>query len=307
MTELATSESTKDSSRRRFFKRYESAADKYGFDPASYKGVEAFTRLLYRRWFRVQIAGLENIPGKGSAILFGNHSGGIPVDGFLLYDGIINHHSEPRRLRFLVTKLLLKAPLIGKTLKGFGCIPPDYETSTELLRKEELVFFYPEAEKGTGKLYKDRYKLAEFHAGFVRAAIETGSPLVPVATIGGDEIYPMFADCKSVAKVLDWPYYPLTPFFPWLPFPLNAVPLPVRIMVAVWRPFKLKYPPESANDENLVTEITNDIQKDIQAKVTDLLAMRTSPFAKWDMDQVNEYVEKTKSNSPNMDKHRFES
>lgn len=311
MAELATHDSTqnstKNSSRKRYFKRYENAVDKYGFDPGSCKGVEAFTRLLYRRWFRVQIAGLENIPGHGRAVLFGNHSGGIPLDGFLLYDGIINFHTEPRRLRFLVTKLLLKAPLVGKTLKAFGCIPPDYETSIELLRQDELVFFYPEAEKGTGKLFKDRYKLAEFHAGFVRAAIETGAPLVPVATIGGDEIYPMFADCKPVAKALDWPYYPLTPFFPWLPFPLNAVPLPVRIMVAVWPAFKLKYPPESANDENLVAEITNDMQKDIQAKITDLLAMRTTPFSKWDMDQVNSYLEQTKSYSPQMDKHRLES
>ncbi len=307
MSNLATNESTNESPRSRFFKRYENVVDKYGFDPGSFKGVESFTRLLYRRWFGVQIAGLENIPGEGSAVLFGNHSGGIPLDGFLLYDGIINYHPKPRRLRFLVTKFLLKAPLVGKTLRGFGCIPPDFEKATDLLRDQELVLFYPEAEKGTGKPYKDRYQLAEFHAGFVRAAIETGSPLIPVATIGGDEIYPLFANLKAVAKVLDWPYYPLTPFFPWLPFPLNAIPLPVRIMVAVWRPFKLKYPPEAASDENLVNEITNDIQKDIQAKVTALLAMRTSPFAKWDMGKVNTYVQNTKSYSPAMDKHRFES
>lgn len=307
MADLATNESTEDTPRNRFFRRYENEVDDYGFDPASYKGVEAFTRLLYKRWFRVQIAGLENVPSKGSAVLFGNHSGGIPLDGFLLYDGIINYHQEPRRLRFLVTKLLLNAPLVGKTLRGFGCIPPDYEKATNLLREEELVLFYPEAEQGTGKLYKDRYQLADFHAGFVRAAIETGSPLIPVATIGGDEIYPLLVNLKPVAKVLDWPYFPLTPFFPWLPFPLNAIPLPVRIMVAVWRPFKLKYPPESAKDENLVTEITNDIQRDIQSKVTDLLAMRTSPFAKWDMAKVNAYLQQTKSYSPSMDKHRFES
>ncbi len=306
MTDMAPTKASNGYSRSRFFERYENIDDKYGFDPGSFKGVEEFTRILYKRWFGVQIAGLENIPSKGSAVLFGNHSGGIPLDGFLLYDGIINCHSEPRRLRFLVAKMLLKAPLLGKTLRGFGCIPPDYETATELLRKEDLVLFYPEAEKGTGKLYRDRYKLEEFHAGFVRAAIETGSPLIPVATIGGDEIYPLFVNLKPVAKLLDWPYYPLTPFFPWLPFPLNAIPLPVKIMVAVWRPFKLRYPPEAANDADLVAEITNDIQKDIQAKVTDLLALRTSPFTKWDMDKVNAYVERTKSYSPQMDKHRHE-
>ncbi len=306
MVNLALDESTKDSPRNRFFKQYENAVDEYGFDPNSYVGVEKFTRFLYEKWFGVQVAGLGNVPSDGGAVLFGNHSGGIPIDGFLLYDGLINHHPAPRRLRFLVTKFLLKAPAVGKTLQGFGCIPPDYEVSTKLLRNQELVFFYPEAEKGTGKLYKDRYKLAEFHAGFVRAAIETGSPLIPVATIGGDEIYPMFANFEALAKMIDWPYYPLTPFFPWLPFPLNAVPMPVKIMIAVWPPFKLKYPTEAANDEKLVAEIANDIQGDIQAKVTDLLAMRTSPFAKWDMEKVNAYLEQTKSYSPHMDQHRSE-
>ena len=303
MVNLATAESTKCSSRTRFFKRYENDVDEYGFDLASYAGVETFIRFLYKKWFGVQIAGLGNIPAKGNALLFGNHSGVLPIDGFLLYDGIINYHPDPRRVRYLVTKFLLKAPQIGKCLSGFGAIPPDYEIATKLLRKQELVFFYPEAEKGTGKLFKNRYKLVEFHTGFVRAALETGSPLIPIVTIGGEEIYPLLGNIKPVAKLLNAPYFPLTPFFPWLPFPFNAIPLPIQIMICVWRPFKLKYPPEAAADENLVAEIANDIQNDIQAKVNDLLEIRTSPFKRWNMDKVNAYLENTNSYSPQMEKH----
>jgi len=304
MINLATAASTKCSSRTRFFKRYENDVDEYGFNLASYAGVETFIHFVYRKWFGVQIAGLGNIPAKGNALLFGNHSGVLPIDGCLLYDGIINYHPEPRRVRYLVTKFLLKAPLVGKFLRGFGCIPPDYETATKLLRKQELVFFYPEAEKGTGKLFKNRYKLVEFHSGFVRAAIATGSPLIPVVTIGGEEIYPLLGNIKPIAKLMNWPYFPITPFFPWLPFPFCAIPLPIKIMTCVWRPFKLKYPPEAADDENLVAEIVNDIQKDIQAKVNDLLEIRTSPFKKWTMDKVNAYLENTNSYSAYMEKHR---
>lgn len=301
--ETAQESQLKDSSRRKFFERYKNDDDEYGFRPASFVGVERFTHFLYKFWFDVHIAGLENVPQQDRAILFGNHSGGIPIDGFLFYDGIINYHSNPRRLRFLVTKFLLKAPLVGKVLKGFGCIPPDYETAVKLLNQQELVFFYPEAEKGTGKLYKDRYKLAEFHSGFVRAAIETGSSLIPIVTIGGDEIYPIFVNFKSLAKLIDWPYYPLTPFFPWLPFPLNAIPLPVKIVMAVWPAFKLNYPPEAASDEKLVAQITSDIQNDIQNKVTSLLQMRISPFARWDMAKVNAFLQQTEFCSPATAKH----
>jgi 1-acyl-sn-glycerol-3-phosphate acyltransferase len=294
MKNLATAESTKNSSRSLFFTRYENDVDEYGFSLDSYASVERFFRFLYKKWFGVHIAGLGNIPESGSAILFGNHSGVLPVDGCLLYDGIINNHSDPRRVRFLVTEFLLKAGVIGKCLRGFGAIPPDYDVATKLLRKDELVFFYPEAEQGTGKLFKNRYHLVEFHSGFVRAAIETGSPLIPVVTIGGDEIYPLLGNIKPLAKLLHAPYFPLT---------LNLIPLPIKIMMCVWRPFKLRYPPESAEDEKLVDEIANDIRNDIQAKVTDLLEIRTSPFKRWNMDKVNAYLENTKSYSPHMEKH----
>lgn len=303
MTHLVLGNSSSHTPRSRFFRRYEGAVDKYGFNPAKFALVEKFTRWLYKNWFDVQIAGLGNIPDQGNALLFGNHSGGIPVDGFLFYDGIINFHPEPRRLRFLVTKFLLDAPIIGDVLRGFGCIPPDYETAKSLLESDELVFFYPEAEKGTGKLFKNRYKLEEFHSGFVRAAIETGSPLIPVVTIGGDEIYPVFANFKPLAKVLGWPYFPLTPFFPWLPFPLCTIPLPVKIVVAAWPSIKLNYPPEAANDETLTTAITNDIRNDLQAKVSDLLEIRKSPFSKWDMSQVNAYVRQAQNYWPRSEKH----
>lgn len=306
MENLQTTESIKGSSRSRFFARYENDVDKYGFNLTSYESAEKFIRFLYKKWFGVQIAGLENIPAERNAILFGNHSGVLPIDGCLLYDGIANYHPDPRRVRFLVTQFLLDAPVVGKFLRGFGSVPADYEIATELLRKEELVFFYPEAEKGTGKLFKDRYKLVEFHTGFVRAAIETGSPLIPIVTIGGDEIYPLLGNIKPVAKLLKAPYFPVTPFFPWLPPPISMIPLPVKIMMSVWRPFKLKYAPGSAEDESLVTEIASDIQSDIQAKVNDLLEIRTSPFKRWDMDKVNAYLENTKSYSPQMEKHRHQ-
>jgi 1-acyl-sn-glycerol-3-phosphate acyltransferase len=291
------------SSNSQFFERYKHDLDKYGFDVTSYKGVEPFIRFLFQRWFGVQIANIENIPSQGSAVLFGNHSGGLPVDGLLLYDGIINQHPNPRRVRYLVTKFLLHAPLVGKGLQGYGCVAPDYETSVELLRGQDLVVFYPEAEKGTGKLFKNRYKLVDFHAGFVRAALETQSPLVPVITIGGEEIYPIFATIKPVAKLLKWPYFPITPFFPWLPFPFYSIPLPVKILICVWPQFKLKYPPEAANDEALVEQIASDIRSDVQSKVNDLLALRKLPFFSWDMNAVNAYLQSSGSAFTSSVKH----
>lgn len=304
MPNLPPTESTNRDSRTRFFKRYENDPDEQGFDLAPYTAAERCIHLVFKKWFDVQIAGLENIPATGSAMLFGNHSGVLPLDGLLLYIGIINYHPDPRGIHFLVTKFLLDAPTIGAFLRGFGAIPPEYETAKKLLLQQELIFIYPEAEKGTGKLFKNRYKLEDFHSGFVRGAIETGAPLIPIVTIGGEEIYPLFGNIKPLAKLLNAPYFPMTPFFPWLPFPFSVTPLPVKLMMAVCQPFKLKYPPEAADDEDLVAEISKDIQNDIQAKVNDLLEIRTSPFKKWNMEKVNAYLKSRKCYSPSVERHR---
>jgi 1-acyl-sn-glycerol-3-phosphate acyltransferase len=278
------------SPRDKFFARYRDDEDSFGFDLNKCKESEVLFRFLYEKWFGVTMVGLENIPAEGRAVLFGNHSGVLPVDGMMLYDGILNHHPAPRRIRFLVNEFIRKSPGLGTVIRGFGGVAADYELSKRLLETEELVCFYPEAEAGTGKLFKDRYRLREFHQGFVRGAIETNSPLVPIITIGGDEIYPLLANLKPVADLMGAPYWPVTPFYPLLPFPFNAIPLPVKLLICVGKPFKLDYAPENAQDYNLTTQIAHNIRQDIQHQINDLLAMRKSPFSKWDVEKVESYM-----------------
>jgi 1-acyl-sn-glycerol-3-phosphate acyltransferase len=135
-----------------FFERYKGDEDKYGFSLDSCKSSEAFFRFLYQKWFCVTIVGLENIPASGRAVLFGNHSGGLPLDCAMLYDGIIQFHPQPRRIRYLVNEFIRKAAIAGNVIRGFGGVPAKYDVAIELLKKEELVLFYPEAEKGTGQV-----------------------------------------------------------------------------------------------------------------------------------------------------------
>lgn len=281
---------SKSKPRDTFFDRYKDEEDRYGFNVDKCKQAEILFRFLYQKWFGVKMIGLENIPADGRAVLYGNHSGVLPVDGMMLYDGTVNHHPSPRRIRFLVNEFIRTSPMLGDVIRGFGGVPAKYEVASELLHKEELVFFYPEAEAGTGKLFKDRYKLRDFDPGFVRAAIDTNSPLVPVITIGGDEIYPLLANLKPVAKLMGAPYWPVTPFYPLLPFPFNAIPLPVKLLIYVGKPFKLDYDPDNAEDFNLTTQIALNIRQDIQRQIDDLLQMRKSPFARWDVEKVEDYI-----------------
>lgn len=271
----------------RFTKLYADQTDPYGFNCDTLFKFEIFTRYLYEEYFQVQTVGIENIPSNGRAILIGNHSGVIPIDAFLIYTAFLNLHQSPRRMRFLVHKWLLSTPGASEIIKGSGGVPATYKTAKELLEKDEIVFFYPEGAKGTGKPFSMRYRLDDFDPGFVKAAIETQTPIIPITTIGGDEIFPLLGNLKSVARVMGTPYWPITPTHPWLPFTTSCMPLPVKLLIKINKPIYLNYPRDKCSDRQLRKEIAHSIQYGIQRQLNQLLKIRKSPFAKWDLETIN--------------------
>lgn len=272
--------------RKDFCWRYEHQEDDYGFDLDSFLTYEPIFRFFYEEFFKVQTIGIENIPDEGRTLIVGNHSGVLPVDAWMLYCANYNLHPHPRRIRFLVVDYLLSPPLTGHVFRSSGGVPASHEVARELLENDEIVCIYPEGTRGTGKPFSQRYRLCDFHPGFVKEAIETNSPIVPVTTVGGDEIYPLLARMEKVARVMGAPYWPVTPIFPWLPFPTSAIPLPVRMLIKVGKPIYLNYSPEQARDKKLRMRIARDIQYEIQRELNFLLRNRKSLFAEWDIDKV---------------------
>jgi 1-acyl-sn-glycerol-3-phosphate acyltransferase len=266
---------------------YGDQSDPYGFNCDTLFKFEIFIRYLYEEYFQVETVGIENIPANGRAILIGNHSGVIPIDAFLIYTAFLNLHPSPRRMRFLVHKWLLSTPGARDIIKGSGGVPATYKTAMELLEKEELVFFYPEGAKGTGKPFSMRYRLDDFDPGFVKAAIETHSPIIPITTVGGDEVFPLLGNLKSVARVMGTPYWPITATHPWLPFTTSCMPLPVKLLIKIDKPIYLDYPKAKGSDRQLRKEIAHNMQYDIQRQLNQLLKIRKSPFAKWDLETIN--------------------
>src|SRR6185369_4991676 len=104
---------------------------------------------------------------------------------------------------------------------------------------------------------------------------------IPIVTVGADEIYPVLATLPTVARLLGWPYFPLTPTFPWLPFPASAVPLPIKMLIKIGKPIHLNYPPEMAHDRKLRLRLTREIQYNIQSELNHFLKIRKSPLAGW--------------------------
>jgi 1-acyl-sn-glycerol-3-phosphate acyltransferase len=277
-----------------FYSRYVGQEDEFGFSLETYAKWEPMFCFLYEEYFKVKIQGIENIPGNGRGLLIGNHSGLLPLDGAMLTMGMCHLHSEPRRVRYLITDWFFSLPGLSTWMRETGQVRGTLENAKKLLDKGELVGIYPEGIRGVGKVFRERYRLIDFHPGFVQLAIATQTPIVPIATIGGDEIYPNFVNLKQMAQAFGMPFWPTGLGFPWLPFPVNFIPLPIKWFVEVGKPIDLGYPADKATDKKLVLSLAREIQYDIQSTLNRLLRQRKSLFT--DDSDENGAVETPKPN-----------
>ncbi|MGB6425373.1 MAG: hypothetical protein WBF18_08870, partial [Solirubrobacterales bacterium] len=114
--------------------------------------------------------------------------------------------------------------------------------------------------------------------GFVEIALRTRSPIVPIAVVGSEEIYPMIADAAVVARAIGAPFVPITPTFPLLG-PLGLIPLPSRWRIEFCEPIDISaYPPEAAEDRRVVFELSERVRETIQGKLHENLVARGPAF-----------------------------
>jgi 1-acyl-sn-glycerol-3-phosphate acyltransferase len=264
--------------RRRVTGDYE--VDDFGFDPdLSDHLLAAPFRPLYNKWFRVEMRGLENVPDEGCALVVGNHSGTLPLDAVMTSLGLLDHHPAHRHLRLLAADLVFATPFLAPLARKAGNTLACNEDAERLLNSGELVGVFPEGFKGIGKPFSERYKLQRFgRGGFVSAALRTGAPIVPVSIVGAEEIYPMIANVKSLARAFGLPYVPVTPLFPALG-PLGLVPLPSKWIIEFGEPIDTAHlGPAAADDPMLVFDLTDQVRETIQQNLYQLLMTRRSVF-----------------------------
>ncbi|POM25564.1 2-acyl-glycerophospho-ethanolamine acyltransferase [Actinomadura rubteroloni] len=262
--------------RRRLAGAYD--VDEFGFDPDLNESVLLpIARALYERWFRIEVEGLENLPEKGRALLVANHSGTLPLDALMLTVAV--HDRADRPLRLLGADLVYQVPVLGHLARKAGHTLANPGDARRLLAKDELVGVFPEGFKGIGKPFAERYRLQRFgRGGFVRTALEAGAPIVPVAIVGAEEIYPKIADLRPLARLLGLPYFPVTPTFPLLGLG-GLVPLPSRWLIEIGKPVPLEeYGPDAADDPMTVFELTDHVREVVQQMVYDALMRRGPAF-----------------------------
>jgi nucleoside-diphosphate-sugar epimerase/1-acyl-sn-glycerol-3-phosphate acyltransferase len=254
--------------------------DEFGYDPELVEHVLApVLRPLYQRWWRVRTLGLEHIPSSGSALVVGNHAGTLPFDAMMVALAIYDEHPAHRILRMLAADLAFTLPLVAPLARKSGNTLACEDDAERLLRAGDLVGVWPEGYKGLGKPFRDRYRLQRFgRGGFVELALRTGTPIVPVAVVGSEEIYPMVGNLRPIARLLGLPYLPVTPTFPLLG-PLGAVPLPSQWVIEFCPPIETSgYGPDAVLDPMVVFDLTDQVRDTIQRTLNKNLAARGSAF-----------------------------
>jgi 1-acyl-sn-glycerol-3-phosphate acyltransferase len=260
--------------------RGDTYADEFGFDREWTESLLPLFEFLYQHYWRVRTTGMENVPGDGRALLVSNHAGVLPFDGAMIRTAIWTEHPQPRHARALIMDAFFGVPFISWFLRRTGNTLANPSDAERLLDRDELVLVFPEGVKGTGKLFKERYRLRRFgRGGFAQIALRTGAPIIPVSVVGSEELYPMLVDIPAVAKLIGMPYFPITPTFPLLG-PLGLAPLPSSWMIEFHEPIPVEaYGADAAEDPGVVMRITDQVRDVVQDGLYRNLERRGSVFA----------------------------
>jgi len=256
-------------------RRNEYGYDPFGADPASLRSLLLPVALVYRHWLRVETHGIEQVP-EGRVLLIGNHAGNtFAWDGAMLGMAMLLEAEPPRLVRGMAEYYLPQIPFFNVLLHRAGSVVGTPHNCVQLLENEEAVMVFPEGARGFVKPFSRRYQLQRFGLGFLRLALETETPIVPVGIVGSEEQSPAIADVKWLGRLVGSPAFPITPLFPWLGL-AGFLPLPVKFRIRFGAPLRFEGDP---NDDDAHIEKHVEVVKDrIRELVAEGLEERQSWF-----------------------------
>jgi len=220
--------------------------NEYGLDPFGFSLDYSLAALapfiwLYQHYFRVEAKGLEHLP-KGRVLLVSNHSGQLPFDGAMIGMALLTEADPPRAIRSMVEKWMPTLPYVSVFFARLGQVVGTPENARRLLAADETLLVFPEGVRGLNKLWRDRYQLADFGLGFMRLALETDTPIVPVAVVGAEEQAPALFNLERLGRLVGLPALPVTPT-------LLPIPLPARYHIAFGEPMRFSGSPHDEDSE----------------------------------------------------------
>jgi 1-acyl-sn-glycerol-3-phosphate acyltransferase len=248
--------------------------DPFGFAPESLKPVVPILEFLHRVWFRTEVHDVERVPD-GRCLVIANHSGQLPFDAAVIGASLLLDRDPPRMVRSMVEKFVTGLPFFGNMFQRWGQVTGLPDNCRRLLEAEECVQVFPEGARGISKPFTERYRMTPFGHGFMRLALETQTPIVPVAVVGAEEQTWNVYDVKVLARLLHMPAFPVTPLMPLLG-PVAMLPSPVKYRVYFGEP--MRFDGDENDDEAVIAPKVAEVRAAIQAMIDRGLAARKGWF-----------------------------
>jgi len=249
--------------------------DPFGLDPEYARQMVLFTALVYRWWLRVETHGIENVP-EGRVLLVANHAGNtFAWDGAMLGMALLLEAEPPRMLRGMGEYYLPTIPFFSTLMHRTGSVVGTPANCAHLLEHEEAVMVFPEGARGFVKPWSRRYQLQRFGLGFLRLALETDTPIVPIGIAGGEEQSPALANLPALGRLVGAPAFPITPTFPWLGLG-GLLPLPVKFRIHFGAP--LRFEGDASEEDAAIEPRVALVKARIRELIGDARAARRNWF-----------------------------
>lgn len=246
--------------------------DPFGLDPAWAKYTVGVAAFLHRFYFRTEVIGIDRVPA-GRVLLIANHSGQLPIDGVLIGASLFLDAEPPRIMRSMIEKWTQTLPFVATFFSRVGQVVGVPENARRLLDLGAAILVFPEGARGISKRFSHRYQLMDFGLGFMRLALETNTPIVPVAVIGGEEQYISLGSIESISKALGMPAFPL---IPQLLVPGGQLPLPTKYRIYFGEPMHFQGDPD--DDDAVIEEKVTRVKRKIQSMLNRGLKERKGIF-----------------------------
>jgi 1-acyl-sn-glycerol-3-phosphate acyltransferase len=253
--------------------RYADAGgDPFGLDLETAKYALMTCAFFHRVWFRTEVTGLDHVP-EGRALLIANHSGQIPIDAAMIGSAVFLDRDPPRVIRAMVEKWSQTLPFVSAFFSRVGQVVGVPENARRLLLMDELLLVFPEGSRGISKPFSHRYRLQEFGTGFLRLAMETNTPIIPVAVVGAEEQYVNLGNVRWAARALGMPAFPV---IPQVFVPGGQLPLPMKYHIHFGEPLRFLGDPDE--DDAVVEEKVQLVRHTIQNMINRGLKQRKGLF-----------------------------
>ncbi|HET8732019.1 MAG TPA: lysophospholipid acyltransferase family protein [Moraxellaceae bacterium] len=250
--------------------------------------TESFWRLVHDHYFRVETTGWERLPD-GPVILVGVHAGTwLTMDAWMLQAAWWFHFRESRALHCTCHDVLLAMPGLRSLFHQVGVIPASREAVTTCLADGHSVVIWPGGEVDAMRSWKRRGEVElGGRRGFIRQAIRSGVPIVPVATVGGADTVFVISEGRWLARKLQLkrllrsemaPIVAGLPFGIWLEALPSHIPLPSKIRYEFLEPLAIDATPGRESDDAYVDAVYAEVEARLQSGVDRLMAERRFPI-----------------------------